>query len=65
MSKLWRPRSDFGRKIKHKILTGTTSLPPRGTGLGKSLRSKLKSRPIFGQVFHRLTLFRVPPPNRR
>jgi len=26
---MWRPRTEFGRKIKHFILTGTLELPAR------------------------------------
>ena len=65
MSKLWTPKTDVGRKVMRKISSGKAKLSRQGLGFGQKIKRKLRSRSMINKVFQRLTLFRVPPPNRR
>ena len=42
--RLGHPRTEAERKIRHKRLYGTSTIPPRGTGIRKQFASLLKGR---------------------
>jgi len=37
LDRIWRPRTEFGRRVKHKIIYGLSSEPPKER-LGKRRR---------------------------